>query len=194
MRRGIRKAEDSGLRVVRDTSLEAMHTFYHLHCLTRRRHGVPPQPVRFFENIARYMLDSGHGYVFTAVIGARILAAAVFFHSKDRAVYKFGASDPGFQELRPNNLLLWEAIKSYTQSGQRLMHFGRTSLSGNGLRRFKLGFGAEEERIEYRRYDFASNAHVTGRDRTESWATAVFRRLPLPFLRMTGNVLYPHLS
>ena len=47
--RAIRK----GVQVVRGTSAEDVATFYRLHTLTRRKHGVPVQPRRFFDLIRR---------------------------------------------------------------------------------------------------------------------------------------------
>ena len=194
VRRGIRKAESEGLRVDFSTSPEAVSEYFTLHCLTRRRHGLPPQPFRFFRNIARYTLARGHGFVATARLGQKPLAASLFFHSGSEAIYKFGASDYAFQKMRPNNLVMWEAIKRCAASGLARLHLGRTSLGNEGLRQFKLGFGAREERIEYRKYDFTKRAFVTSKERSEGWFNRVFRSLPLPALRLAGEVLYPHLS
>ncbi len=137
VRRGIRKSEDAGLRAEFSTSLEAVREYFALHCLTRRRHGPPPQPFRLFHNIARYVLAEGHGFVATARLGQKPLAASVFFHSSSEAIYKFGASDYAFQKLRPNNLVMWEAIKRCTANGFARLHLGRTSLANEGLRQFK---------------------------------------------------------
>jgi hypothetical protein len=122
------------------------------------------------------------------------VAAAVFFHFGRQALFKFGASDYAFQQLRPNNLVMWEAMKRYAAEGFGSLHLGRTSLANEGLRRFKLGFGAAEEDIHYYRYDFASEAFVTSRDHAEGWHNRVFRGLPPPLLRWIGRMLYPHLS
>ena len=126
--------------------------------------------------------------------GQRPVAAAVFFHHGRHALYKFGASDFSFQQLRPNNLLMWESIKRCAMQGQAQLHFGRTSLANEGLRRFKLGFGAHEERIEYRKFDFGKQTFVADTDRAEGWFNRMFRRMPLPLLRFAGKILYPHLA
>src|SRR5262249_41682808 len=117
VRAGIRKARAAGLQVDLSASLEAMRTFYGLHCRTRKRHGLPPQPFRFFERISRHVLEPGHGFVATARLGDQPLASAVFFQHKSQAIYKFGASDFAFQQLRPNNLLMWEAIRRLAAQG-----------------------------------------------------------------------------
>jgi lipid II:glycine glycyltransferase (peptidoglycan interpeptide bridge formation enzyme) len=194
IRRGIRKAESAGLQIEFSRNLDSIRTFYTLHCRTRQRHGLPPQPVRFFENIARYVLEPGHGFVATATLERRPLAASIFFHRGAQALYKFGASDHAFQELRPNNLMMWAAIKRCASHGFNSLHLGRTSLANDGLRRFKLAFGAREERMEYHKYDFATRAFVTDVDRADGGLNRIFRCLPSPLLRLAGQMLYPHLS
>jgi hypothetical protein len=194
MRRGIRKAQQAGLRVEFANTLDAMRGFYELHCQTRQRHGLPPQPRRFFDNIARFMLEPGFGFVVTVRLDARPVAAAVFLHHHEEVIYKFGASDYRNQALRPNNLLMWEAISRYSANGFKRLHFGRTSTANDGLRRFKLSFGAVEDRIAYHRFDVAASRFVAAADRAEGWFNRVFRLMPSALARLSGELLYPHLS
>jgi len=194
MRRGIRKAEQAKVQVEFGNSAEAMRVFFALHRHSRRRHGLPPQPVEFFENIARHIFEPGHGFVAIARHEGRPIAAAVFFHTGQLGLYKFGASDYQFQHLRPNNLLMWEAIKHCSSLGLTQLHLGRTSLFNDGLRHFKLGFGAVEETIQYAKYDFRRSGFVSDVDRSEGPLNAMFRCLPLPLLTQAGRFLYPHLS
>jgi hypothetical protein len=67
-------------------------------------------------------------------------------------------------------------------------------LANEGLRRFKLSLGASEETVRYCRYVFSSGRFVSDVDRAEGWFNQVFGRLPLPLLRLAGQILYPHLS
>ncbi|MGP8201793.1 MAG: lipid II:glycine glycyltransferase FemX [Limisphaerales bacterium] len=194
VRRGIRKAEAAGLRVDFSGSLEAVESFYALHCQTRRRHGLPPQPFRFFRNIQRHILEDGQGFVATARLKDQPLAAGVFFCRDRRALYKFGASDYAFQQLRPNHLMMWAAMQQYAERGAVELHLGRTSLANKGLRRFKLSLGAAEQTVAYCRYDFSAGQFVRDADRAEGWFNLVFALLPLPLLRLAGRILYPHLS
>jgi len=194
VRRGVRKAERMGVRIEFGAGMESMRTFFKLHCGTRRRHGLPPQPFRFFQNIQRHLLSVGRGFVALARLENRPLAAAVFLHDGRQALYKFGASDYSFQQMRPNNLVMWAGMKRCAELGLANLHLGRTSLSNEGLRRFKLGLGAAEEEIRYAKYDFSSNQFVRDTDRVEGWFNQVFARLPRPALRLAGAVLYPHLS
>jgi len=194
VRRAVRKAERAGVTIDFDKGEQSMRTFFKLHCGTRRRHGLPPQPWRFFLNIQRHLLGVGRGFTATARLYNRPLAAAVFFHDGRQALYKFGASDYAFQQLRPNNLVLWEAMKHCAELGLAALSLGRTSLSNKGLRRFKLGLGANEEEIRYAKYDFSTKQFIRDVDRNQGWFNRVFARLPLPVLRLSGAVVYPHLS
>lgn len=192
-RRAVRKAEAGGVKMEFSTDEEAIRTFYGLHCGTRRRHGLPPPPFRFFENIQRHILGLGLGFVAIARIGNKPAAAGVFFYHGGEAIYKFGASDFGFQQYRPNNLMMWGAMRRCAEDGLSTLNLGRTSLSNDGLRRFKLGLGAAETKMRYAKYDFKSNEFVVDVDRAKGWFNSVFSHLPLPLLRLAGAALYPHL-
>jgi Acetyltransferase (GNAT) domain len=63
LRNELRKAERSGADVVFSTDLLAVRHYYDLHCLTRRKHGLPPQPFNFFKNIHEQLLARDGGFV-----------------------------------------------------------------------------------------------------------------------------------
>jgi hypothetical protein len=140
------------------------------------------------------MIAPGKGFVVVIRLATRPIAAAVFLHEGCHALYKFGASELEFQHLRPNNLLMWEAMKHYSENGFTDLHLGRTSLHNEGLRRFKLGFGAAEERIEYTKHELRRDAFLTDVDRASGPLNIVFRRLPPSWLCLAGRLLYRHLS
>jgi hypothetical protein len=193
-RRGTRKARSGGLQVQFQAGPASVRSFYELHCQTRKRHGAPPQPIRFFENIQKHVLEAGLGFIELVLLDRKTVAALMFFHFGGKAIYKYGASDLNYQNIRPNNLAMWESIRECLKLGMSELNLGRTSLSNEGLRRFKLGFGAREYQLAYQKYDFAKKAFVSDTDRAETWVNHVFRRLPAPVLRLAGHLLYPHLS
>lgn len=192
VRRAIRKAEQTNLTLEVSNQLAAVEAFHRLLCKTRKRQGVPPQPFRFFRNIHRHVLDANNGRVILARLNGEPVAGAVFFHSGKTASFKFGASDETFQHLRPNNRVMWEAIKLYRQDGYHGIDFGRTSLDNAGLRKFKLGWGAEEHAIEYHRYNARTERFMTAKDRSSGWHSLVFRTLPIGMSRLLGAMFYNH--
>jgi hypothetical protein len=194
VRTAIRKAEKAGITIEIETTSQAIEQYYALHCLTRRKHGAPPQPFRFFANIYEHLIRRGLGFVVLAQHESRAVAGAVFFHFGGRAVYKFGASDPRRANLRPNNLVMWSAIVHLAQIGCKTLNFGRTSLSNDGLRRFKLGWGAEEKRLGYIHFDCGEEKIARIVDRSSGAHTALFSRMPVFLLKQAGAALYPHLD
>jgi hypothetical protein len=194
VRRAIRKAESNGVTAQVATTIEAVRTYYRLHCQTRRKHGLPPQPWSFFSNVHRHIVSKGKGFVSLADQGGVPVAGAVFFQHGRQALYKFGASIERFLPLRGNNLQMWDAIKWLARHGFEQLDLGRTSKTNEGLRRFKLGWGAVEKTIEYSKYDFRGRRYVREADTDQHWYGWVFRCLPLRVSRLAGVLLYPHIS
>ena len=192
MRRAIRKAESEGVTVEILQSEEAIQNFYHLQCLTRKRHGLPPQSWGFFMNIHRFILSQNLGFVAVASYGGKKIAASVYFNLGGRAIYKYGASDFAQQHLRGSNLVMWAAMKRLAQTGATQLHLGKTSLANEGLRRFKLNLGAVEEAIEYLKYDLRREKFVVEADAITGWHNRVFGVLPLFASRWAGRLLYQH--
>jgi len=194
VQRAVRKAQRSGLSVSIQSSPDAMAQFYKLHVRTRRRHGVPPQPRSFFINIQRHLISTGFGFIVLVESQKGPIAAAMFFRLGRHAVYKFGASDERLQELRANNLAMFEAIRYLAEGGAEVLHFGRTERENQGLRRFKLSWGATEEKIDYACFDTASASWKHSCDRRSTFHKRVFRALPASLNRLAGAMIYPHLD
>lgn len=191
-RRAIRKAEKAGIALEMSTDLQSLAVYYLLHCQTRKRFGVPPQPWELFRQIHRHVLDKQLGFVQLARQRGRPIAGAVFCHSGHHAVFKFGASDPANQALRPNNLILWEAIRWFAEKGFATLSLGRTSTTNEGLRRFKLGWGSTEHKVWYLKYDYQSGRFMQNADNAYGWYNYIFRHLPVWASRLAGTCLYRH--
>lgn len=193
-RRGVRKAEGSKLTISFAQSMEATRAFHALLCKTRRRHGLPPQPLLFFENIYHCVLRPQHGCIVLASLGDRPVSGAVFFQFGNNALYKFGASDEAFQHLRPNNLVMWRALEWHAKMGFSKLDLGRTSLDNEGLRRFKLGWGAHERKIDYAHFDCKQGAYIEVKDRSSGWHSCLFKHIPTSLARLVGSLAYRHVA
>jgi hypothetical protein len=193
-RRCIRRAQRSGLTVEIERSEKAMSSYYGLHTLTRRRHGLPPQPFSFFRSVARHLVGPGSGFIVLVRRRGRPVAGAVFLGSGETVVYKFGASDPASLGDRPNHLVLWSAIENLVSSGCRWLHFGRSHPSAEGLLRFKYSWGAEYEPLSLFRYHVSSRSWLANCAFPAESHRAVFGWMPSPMSRFAGSLLYPHLD
>jgi hypothetical protein len=194
VRRAIRKAERSDVSTVVVRNRPAIADFYRLHVQTRRRHGLPPQPASFFLNIYDHIIKPGLGFIVLAQRGSRPIAAAIFFRFGKNAFYKYGASDKRFQEFRANNLVMWQGIQFLARNSAEKLHFGRTACENDGLRRFKLSWGTEEETIDYFRVDPSGQKCLVPSNRDSGFHTRIFGKLPLVFNRLAGSIIYPHLD
>jgi len=194
VRRAIRKAERSGVSAFVARNRQAIDDFYRLHVQTRRRHGLPSQPASFFLNIYEYIVKSGLGFTVVAHRESRPIAAAIFFRFGNNAIYKYGASDKRFQEFRANNLVMWQGIQFLAHAGVEKLHFGRTDPENEGLRRFKLSWGTQEEAIDYFRIGPAGRQCLARVRRDSGFHKKVFGRLPLVFNQLAGSIIYPHLD
>lgn len=194
VRRAIRKAERSGVRVMITANRQAIRDFYKLHAQTRRRHGLPPQPASFFFNIYEHVIRQGLGFVILARHGSQVVAAAIFFRFGKNALYKYGASDKRFQEFRANNLVMWNGIQVSARAGAEKLHFGRTDYENDGLRRFKLSWNTEEETLDYFRVNPAGWECWTPDRHDPGFHKKIFSRLPLALNRLAGSMIYHHLD
>jgi len=192
-RRNIRKAEREGVDIAFGRSRDDLKTFYDLHCQTRKHHGLPPQPWSFFEKVHEHVITPQNGFVVLAAYQGRPVAGAVYFHFRNEAIFKYGASDRNHLDRRPNNLVMWEAIKKYSQKGFKILDLGRTELENFGLRQFKKGWGSVERKASYYLYDIQKDRFVA-ENKAPKKSYTVFKHLPISLMRLTGNILYRHVG
>lgn len=193
--RNIKKSVKAGLTVRVGTDPESIGRFYRLNCLTRKRHGLPPQPPVFFRKLREHVIGAGYGAVVSAWHEGRVIAASVFFLFGRKAVFKYGASDPAAHMLRPNNLVMWEAVKWLRDQGCVSLNLGRTEAANQGLLQYKRCWGAVESHLDYYRFGFMENRFLAGKAAGEGpspLAKAVFRAAPTGLLKMIGRLSYRH--
>jgi hypothetical protein len=193
-KRNIEKAVKTGVKVELTDTMDSVKKFHKLNLITRKRHGLPPQPLHFFEKVYEHLISKHLGIVVLASFERKFIAGAVFFNFGEKAVYKYGASDKNLHSLRPNNLVMWEAIKWYLQNGYKKICFGRTEAGNVGLRRFKLGWGTREIIEKYYKYNLIKSEFVQDSHEVKKGYQRVFRRTPVPILSMIGSLLYRHVG
>lgn len=194
VRRAIRKAESSKIDVTVERSAEAMNDFYLLHGRTRRRHGLPPQPQRFFNAIFKHLVARNLGTIVLARLAGVPVAGAVFLHSAKQAIYKFGASDTQHWPSRPNQGVMWTAIRELVKIGCEELQFGRTSPADEGLARFKLSWGSVSQPISYFRHSRQIGGWMSADYLPTESHPLIFGHLPLACNRLAGRLIYPHLD
>jgi len=150
VQRQVEKASRAGVSVTFADSRDAMRRYHQLHLLTRtRKHGMPAQPLRYFNALwSAFAGDGTLQVLFAEHEGATIAGMVVLAHG-GVARYAYGASDERYLHLAPNNLLMWTAIRWASEHGYKTFDFGRTARDNQGLMQFKRGWGATERPLTY---------------------------------------------
>lgn len=191
-RRNIKKAARIGLKITFEKSWQSLREFYKLQVITRKRHGLPPQPFKFFASIYEEILSRDLGVIASAYYQEKMIAASIFFNFNGKALFKYGASDHVYHQLRPNNLIMWEAINWHRSLGCRVLNLGRSSPDDSGLLAYKKLWGAREGIINYYRFSFAQNGYVTCSTHRLLPITRLLALLPKNFLVFLGRILYKY--
>ncbi len=186
----VERAYRQGARIRHETSYPALRTFYRLHVETRRRHGVPVQPLRYFNLLWKHLIRRGLGFVVTAYHAGSPVASSIFLVWNRKVIYKYSASDHRAWKLSPNHAVLWHAIEWGCLNGQALFDFGRTDVENGGLRAFKSGWGTVESDLRYT-YVGGQKGATSG---LGSSLSGLLRRLPSVAVRSVGELLYEHVG
>lgn len=192
--RNIDIALKKGVRVELGNTAEHVETFYRLHVDTRRRQGIPVQPVKFFRLLARRLIEPGLGYVLLAYFGSECVAASVYLHWNRTLTYKFGASQDDSLSLRPNNLLFWEAIRWGCEQGYTTLDMGRTGIENTGLRDFKSRWGAQETPLTYSVLSPRDARFTSDGGLLMPVMQGIIRKSPKWVCRAIGELLYRHFA
>ena len=193
--RKILRAQREGLTCETGRSAALLDAFWGLHLMTRRRHHVPPQPRNWFRNLIDCFGDALQ--IRVAFMDRQPVAAILTLRHRDALVYKYGASDPRFNNLGGTHLLFWRSIKEAKAEGLRVFDLGRTDWDNTGLITFKDRWGATRSNLSYTRFSIVPSPAPFSRG-AASWADRIARRaisyLPDRVLCLIGTVLYKHIA
>ena len=150
VRRKIRRAEREKLETEEGRSETLLDEFYSLQVLTRRRHGLPPQPRQWFRNVLDALGENSE--IRVARFNGRAVAAILTLRHNRTAVYKYGCSSAEDNNRGGMQLLFWRHIEDAKRRGMEWMDLGRCDAGDLGLAEFKERWGAERKEIGYYRY------------------------------------------
>ena len=187
----IKKALRDELKATIETDYESILQFYRLHLLTRKKLGVPIQPKKFFYYFWNEIVKPGLGYMVMISLKGKIISSGIFAGYNNIMTYKFSASDPEYLNYRPNNLMLWTAIREAKRRGYEILDFGRTDLDTEGLRNFKLGWGTKEEELYYSYYPKAPDASKFEFLKNKI-VSPIIQKSPKFVCRLSGEVFYKY--
>ena len=193
-RNNLKKSIENNFQVRSLESLNAVWEFYRLQCMTRKRHGLPPQPFKFFKKIHEHIIEEKMGRVLLVSYQDIIVGGAIYFYFGDRVIYKFAASDKRFRHLHANSRLTWEIICWACQKGYGELDLGRASIDNAGLIQYKDGWRAEKKELNYYRYYLKTASFLSNKKAAKERGYYIFNKLPIPLLKIAGSILYRHIG
>lgn len=174
----VRQAERNALTFEWRRGPEHAGAWHQLHRATQSRLGVPVFPRSLFEA----MLDEGREWArFLIILGPKgPVAGGLFFAFADRYVYGYSASTAEGQEMRANDLMLFEALREAERSGARSFDFGSDSPKQESLLAFKKKWGAVQSLTTVLSIPASNEERNDSSSGLYSLARGVGRRLPAP--------------
>jgi lipid II:glycine glycyltransferase (peptidoglycan interpeptide bridge formation enzyme) len=189
VKRQIKRAERTGVECEKGNSPALLKKFYRLQVLTRSRHGLPPQPFSWFQNLA--FCTGENLQIGIASKAGRALAGMISLRFGQKVIYKYSASLKDQSNTGAGQLLLWNLIQDSRHEGATELDLGRCEVSNTTLAQFKERWGAERRTMHYWRNYPESPAHAP-----PQWKAAAAKRvlscLPSKCLAVAGNLFYKH--
>ena len=192
IQRKVKKAEKEGLHYAKGNDDTLLQQFYKLLICTRRRHGIPPQPLQWFRNLVSHLGDRLS--IRIASQADRPIAAILTLSHKKTCVYKYGCSDEQFHHLGGMPFLFWKLIQECKDEQVVDLDFGRTDLTNEGLLSFKDRFGSVRTRLAYLRYPGVRKRNTSSIQTQFPVAGQIFSKLPDAISWRLGGLLYRHMG
>jgi hypothetical protein len=192
IQRRIRHAEREGIYITEGRDPAILREFYALVLQTRRRQGLPPQPVAWFENLLECLNESA--LIRCAWHRGRPIAAILTMQFGKSLYYKYGASELRFHKFGAMPYLLWHAIREGIRQGLEELDMGRSDCENPGLIAFKERWSASRSLLCYLRSPADSPQRVSDSGWRGRIARTACACLPDRCLAAVGALSYPHID
>lgn len=196
----VKKANRNGVGTrLADTHAD-LRSWYELYLDTMRDNFVPARPFRFFAALWDLLRPAGLMWLVLAErqAGGRssIIAGSVILVHGETAFYAFSGRSRSHLDLRPNEVIQWQAIHDACRDGFRHYDLGEVPWGNTSLRQFKEKW-ANDARPLHRYYMPAvpvrdepdREGHMAGRRQL----AATWRLVPRPVTAAVGDRLHAFL-
>jgi hypothetical protein len=191
VKRKLQRAEREGVVCESGRANSLLTKFYNLLLTTRRRHGLPAQPINWFQNLIACLGERVK--IWVASKDGRAIAGILTLCYKQVLVYKYGCSDHRFNNLGGTQLLLWRAIEEAKEGRLSEFDLGRSDYDNPGLVAFKDRWGANRTELTYFRYPRRHFDQATKAGRILI-SKHVWSHVPTSVLAAAGRALYKHMG
>jgi hypothetical protein len=142
-RRGIRKAIRSGVTIEEASDLDFANDYFGQYQEVMSNKSLqPPYGLKRVRQLIRDIFPTGSLLLLRARNSeGHCIATGIYLNNNKTAIYWGGASWKQYQSLHPNDLIMWQAIKTLKGRGAEILHLGGEA------DQFKLKFGSVDAQI-----------------------------------------------
>jgi CelD/BcsL family acetyltransferase involved in cellulose biosynthesis len=170
-RQNVRRALRHGVAVRESRAREDVRLFHRLHARLRKaKYRMLAQPVAFFDHLFELFAPEDRLTVLLAEVDGEPVAGILLLQWGGTLYYKFNASTE--QHARPNDLLMWHAMRLGRQQGCTLLDFGISDPDQPGLIRYKSKYATQTREVV-----FLQSMPEAGRDPHPDQASPMLARL-----------------
>jgi hypothetical protein len=195
VRQRINRAKKSNIIVAEASSEKEIRTFFELHCMTRKKYGIPVQPYDFFKNMWKILYPQKMIGVLIAKLKSQPISAILFLKYKQRVHAEYMGTNDSFLKYSPNILLFWESIKLAKNEGYKFFDFGGSSIKNKNLINFKKRWGTIEEDILHYYYPNISGISTQFENNIKIQKfTKFYGKMPDNIFNILSSYIYRHLG
>jgi CelD/BcsL family acetyltransferase involved in cellulose biosynthesis len=193
VRTEVRQATKKGIEV-REGTREDLEQFYRLFANLRLKHGVPPQPFGFFDNLWRHLWPD-HLHLLVATYRGKHVASMLNLGYGQTIAGAYLGSDLAYRSYRVHQLLYWKTMELGCLKGYRFFDFLRSPKNDEGLRYFKHRWSAVEVDLQYLFHpQVCGTASTVEESAKYKLMAAVLKRAPKFVGKGLGRMIYGHLG
>jgi len=193
VRTTINKSARLGVTVRQGQGPDDVEEFFRLYVLNRRRHGIPPQPIRFFSLIMERLRDEPRAMLYFAEFEGKTVASIMVIRYQGTVYAKYEGADEAYRHVVPEHALVWKSIQDACISGDRRYDFGRTAADNVGLNEFKSRWGTERMDLPYLFCPPSEGLSVVKSASLKyRLFTTAFRRMPVRLSVRMGARIFRH--
>ena len=200
IKRAVKKAIKNNVRFREADRIEELKEWYPLYLDTMRFHVTPARSYSFFKNIWERMKPKGLMSLVLSELeldkSKKIIAGSILFKFNDTITYAFNGSSREHFELRPNDLLHWEAIHNGQKEGFKYYDLGEVSKDHLSLAAYKKKWAStikEMYHYYYPKPDKLDSEEELDAGTSGNLKQKVWQSLPLKITQIIGEKTYKYL-
>ena len=191
VRKSIKKANKSELRIKKMNNKKEMDAFYKLYLKSMKNFGTPQHSYNYFLNLFEKMKKNFKGL--NCYKDGKLISSLIVLYTKGYMYAAYNFSEHKYLIYQPNDLLYWEMIKWAIHEDIKYFDFGQCEANAKegtharGIYKFKSKWKADLYERPYFYYYLNKNIPQLEESKNKlKKLGAMWKKLPLPIVKILG--------